>query len=169
MTCGRPLGHYGSEIKDMAEQFKDAARRAAESRQGCLRRSAERPACMRLLVVGGGAREHALAHAFATDDPSHQIYVAPGNPGTAPFATNLPIAADDIDRIADAADAHAIDLMVVGPEVPLALGLADRIRVPKGGKCFGPGAAGAQIEASKAFAKEVMASRRRPDSREQHL
>ncbi len=110
---------------------------------------------MRLLVVGGGGREHALALALVQDDPSNQVYVAPGNPGTARIATNLPIAADDIDRLADATDAHAIDLVVVGPEVPLALGLADRLRA-EGRVVFGPVAAAAQIESSKAFAKDVM-------------
>jgi phosphoribosylamine--glycine ligase len=112
---------------------------------------------VRLLVVGGGGREHALALALLQDDPSNQIHVAPGNPGTAHFATNLPIAADDIDRLADAADAHAIDLVVVGPEIPLALGLADRLRA-EGRTVFGPVAAAAQIESSKAFAKDVMAA-----------
>ena len=110
---------------------------------------------MRLLIVGGGGREHALALAFAADDPQHQIYAAPGNPGTAGLATNLDIAVHDIDRLADAADAYAIDLVIVGPELPLALGLADRLRA-EGRSVFGPGANGAQIEASKAFSKEVM-------------
>ena len=119
---------------------------------------------MRLLIVGGGGREHALALAFAADDPHHQIYVAPGNPGTAAVATNLAIAADDIDRIADAADAYAIDLIVVGPELPLALGLADRLR-SEGRAVFGPGANGARIEASKAFAKEVMIAAGVPTAR----
>ncbi len=112
---------------------------------------------MRILVVGGGGREHAIVAALAADNPDHHLYAAPGNPGSATLATNLPIAADDIDRLADAVDAHAIDLTIVGPEVPLALGLADRLRA-EGRTVFGPGAAGAQIEASKAFAKEVMAS-----------
>ena len=110
---------------------------------------------MRLLLVGGGGREHALAEAFVADDPRHQLYVAPGNPGTARVATNLDIPADDIDRLTDAADAYAIDLVVVGPELPLALGLADRLR-GEGRAVFGPGAGGARIEASKAFAKDVM-------------
>jgi phosphoribosylamine--glycine ligase len=110
---------------------------------------------VRLLIVGGGGREHALALAITADDRSHHVYVAPGNPGTATIATNLPIQPDDIDRIADAADAYAIDLVVVGPELPLALGLADRLRA-EGRAVFGPGAGGAQIEASKAFAKEIM-------------
>ncbi|MGD9523727.1 MAG: phosphoribosylamine--glycine ligase [Gemmatimonadales bacterium] len=112
---------------------------------------------MRILVVGGGGREHALVAALQADDPSHLLHAAPGNPGTAALATNLDIAADDLDRLADAVDAHAIDLTVVGPEVPLALGLADRLRA-EGRTVFGPGAAAAQIEASKAFAKEVMAA-----------
>jgi phosphoribosylamine---glycine ligase len=112
---------------------------------------------VRLLVVGGGGREHALVHALAADDPAHLLYIAPGNPGTDSLATNLPIAADDIDRIADAADAYAIDLVIVGPEVPLALGIADRLRA-EGRMVFGPVAAAAQIEASKAFSKEVMAA-----------
>lgn len=110
---------------------------------------------MRLLIVGGGGREHALAHAVAADDPAHRIYVAPGNPGTATIATNLRIAADDIDRLADAADAHAIDLVLVGPELPLVLGLADRLRA-EGRPVLGPGANGARIEGAKAFAKDLM-------------
>ena len=112
---------------------------------------------MRILIVGGGGREHAIALAVAADDPSHLIYVAPGNPGTAAIATNVAIAADDIDRLADAVDMYAIDLTIIGPEVPLALGLADRLTA-EGRVVFGPVSAAAQIEASKAFAKEVMAA-----------
>ncbi len=85
------------------------------------------------------------------------IYCAPGNPGTASLATNLPIPADDIDRIADAADMYGIDLVIIGPEVPLALGLADRLRA-EGRLVAGPSAAAARIEASKAFSKDVMAA-----------
>src|SRR6185312_5698206 len=72
-------------------------------------------------------------------------------------AVNLPIPADDTDRLADAADMHGIDLTVVGPEIPLARGLADRLRA-EGRRVFGPNAAAAQLEASKAFAKRVMAA-----------
>jgi phosphoribosylamine--glycine ligase len=110
---------------------------------------------VRLLVVGGGGREHALCWALRRENPEADIYCAPGNPGTAEEATNLSIAADDLDRLADAADMHGIDLTVVGPEVPLARGLADRLRA-EGRAVFGPSAAAAQIEASKALAKEVM-------------
>jgi phosphoribosylamine--glycine ligase len=110
---------------------------------------------MRVLVVGGGGREHAICWALRRELPSADIYCAPGNPGTAEIATNLSIAATDTDRLADAADAYAIDLTIIGPEQPLAMGLADRLRA-EGRLVFGPGAAGAQIEASKAFAKEIM-------------
>lgn len=110
---------------------------------------------MRILVVGGGGREHALCWALRREDPDAEIHCAPGNPGTASLAHNLPIAADDIDRLADAADMLGIDLTVVGPEVPLAMGLADRLRA-EGRAVMGPGAAAASIEASKAFAKDVM-------------
>ena len=107
---------------------------------------------MRLLVVGSGGREHALCWALRREDPGADIYCAPGNPGTAELATNLAIPADDLDRLADAADMHGIDLTVVGPEAPLARGLADRLRA-EGRAVFGPGAAAALIEASKAFAR----------------
>ena len=110
---------------------------------------------MRLLVVGGGGREHALCWALRRENPDADLHCAPGNPGTADLATNLPIPADDLDRLADAADMHGIDLTIVGPEVPLARGLADRLRA-EGRAVFGPSAAAAQLEASKAFSKEVM-------------
>ncbi|MGH7590209.1 MAG: phosphoribosylamine--glycine ligase, partial [Gemmatimonadales bacterium] len=89
------------------------------------------------------------------ENPHADIYAAPGNPGTAALATNLDIPSDDLDRLADAADAYGIDLTIIGPEVPLAMGLADRLR-GEGRIVFGPGAAAAQIEASKSFAKGVM-------------
>ncbi len=110
---------------------------------------------MRLLVVGGGGREHALCLALRRENPDAELYCAPGNPGTASIATNLPIAVDDLDRIADAADMYGIGLTIVGPEAPLARGLADRLRA-EGRAVFGPSAAAAQLEASKAFSKEVM-------------
>jgi phosphoribosylamine---glycine ligase len=110
---------------------------------------------VRLLVVGGGGREHALCWALRGEQPDADLYCAPGNPGTAEVAVNLPIAADDLDRLADAADMHGIDLTVIGPEGPLARGLADRLRA-EGRAVFGPSAAAARLEASKAFSKEVM-------------
>jgi phosphoribosylamine--glycine ligase len=107
--------------------------------------------------VGGGGREHALCWSLRRENPQADLYCAPGNPGTAEVADNLPIAADDLDRLADAADMYAIDLTVIGPEVPLARGLADRLRA-EGRAVVGPSAAAAQLEASKAFAKQVMAT-----------
>ncbi|MFL5521475.1 MAG: phosphoribosylamine--glycine ligase, partial [Gemmatimonadales bacterium] len=82
---------------------------------------------MKLLIVGSGGREHALAWSLRRENPGATLYCAPGNPGTAALATNLPIAADDLDRLVTAVDAHDIDLTVMRPEVPLALGLADRL------------------------------------------
>jgi phosphoribosylamine--glycine ligase len=116
---------------------------------------------VRLLVVGGGGREHALCWTLRRENPGADLYCAPGNPGTAEVATNLAIAGDDLDRMADASDMHGIDLTVVGPEVPLARGLADRLRA-EGRAVFGPDAAAARLEASKAFAKEVMRAARVP-------
>jgi phosphoribosylamine---glycine ligase len=107
--------------------------------------------------VGGGGREHALCRSLLRENPEADLYCAPGNPGTAEVANNLPIAADDLDRIADAADMYAVDLTVIGPEVPLAAGLADRLRA-EGRAVLGPSAAAARLEASKAFAKQVMAA-----------
>lgn len=116
---------------------------------------------MRVLVVGGGGREHALSRAFSR---SATVFCAPGNPGTATCATNLPVAAGNQEAILDAVRANHIDLTVVGPEVPLAEGLADRLSAA-GFLVFGPSAAAARIESSKAFAKEIMASAGVPTAR----
>lgn len=107
---------------------------------------------MRVLVVGGGGREHALCWVLAR---SAQVFCAPGNPGTAAVGTNLAISADDQPALLDAVRTHHIDLTVVGPEAPLAAGLADRLAAA-GHPVFGPTAAAARIEASKAFAKALM-------------
>ena len=112
---------------------------------------------MRVLVVGGGGREHALCWALHADDPSTTLFAAPGNPGTAGLATNLAVAATDLDGLVAAARDYSIDLVVVGPEAPLAAGLIDRLRTA-GQLAFGPTAAAARIESSKSFAKDVMAS-----------
>jgi len=110
---------------------------------------------VRVLVVGGGGREHALVWALRRDASSDTIFAAPGNPGTATLATNLPIAVTAIDELVAAAGTHAIDLTIIGPEAPLAAGLADRLR-GAGRAVFGPTAAAARLESSKAYAKEVM-------------
>ncbi len=107
--------------------------------------------------MGGGGREHALCWSLRRENADAQIYCAPGNPGTEQLAQNLSIAVDDLDRLADAADMHGIHLTIIGPEAPLAQGLADRLRA-EGRLVFGPSAAAAQLEASKAFAKDVMAA-----------
>jgi phosphoribosylamine--glycine ligase len=112
---------------------------------------------MRVLVVGGGGREHALCWALRRDLSFDNLFCAPGNPGTAALAFNLPIGAHDDDHLIGAAQDNAIDLVVIGPEAPLARGLADKLRA-SGRLVFGPSAAAARIEASKAFAKEVMSA-----------
>ena len=112
---------------------------------------------MRILVVGSGGREHALAWKISRSPLVRALYAAPGNPGIAQVATLVPLRADDVQGIAAWARGNAIDLVVVGPEVPLVAGLVDRLS--HGGiLAFGPTAAAAQIEGSKAFAKEVMAA-----------
>ena len=114
---------------------------------------------MRILVVGGGGREHALVWALKRDlpPPAATLFAAPGNPGTAQLATNLNVQATAVADLVSAARQHEIDVVVVGPEAPLAAGLADALR-PAGIPVFGPSAAAARIEASKAFAKDVMAA-----------
>ncbi len=112
---------------------------------------------MKVLIVGGGGREHAIAWALHRENPAVRLSAAPGNPGLAALATLLPIPADHIDRLTEAAVSGAFDLTIIGPEVPLALGLADRLRA-RGRLVFGPSAAAAAIEASKAFSKDVMES-----------
>ncbi len=108
---------------------------------------------MRILVVGGGGREHALCWFLAR---SATVFCAPGNPGTAQVARNLPVAPDDPPGILAAIREHQVDLTIVGPEAPLAAGLADLLS-SAGHATFGPSAAAARIEASKAWAKDVMA------------
>jgi len=108
---------------------------------------------VRILVVGGGGREHALCWMLAREATVH---CAPGNPGTAELGVNLPIGADRPEALLDAIRAHRIDLVVIGPEAPLAAGLVDFLAA-RGVPAFGPTAAAARIEASKAYAKELMA------------
>lgn len=110
---------------------------------------------MRVLVVGGGAREHAILWKLAQSPRRPRLFAAPGNAGTAALAENLPVAADDVDALAVAARDYAIDLTIVGPETPLVLGIADRFRA-EGLRLFGPTAAAARIEGSKSFAKQLM-------------
>jgi phosphoribosylamine--glycine ligase len=110
---------------------------------------------MRVLIVGGGGREHAIAWKVAQSPKLTQLYCLPGNPGIAEIATCLPGSANDIAAVVAAVEANDIDLTIVGPEEPLCLGLADALR-QRGRQVFGPTAAAAAIEGSKAFAKQLM-------------
>jgi len=110
---------------------------------------------MNVLVVGAGGREHALAWKLAADPSVAEVHAAPGNPGVASVATCHPLRADDGEGLLSLCLARKIDLVVVGPEAPLVAGLADVLR--RGGVAvFGPSAAAARIEGSKAFAKDVL-------------
>ena len=111
---------------------------------------------MRVLLVGGGGREHALAWKIAQSPALDELIAAPGNPGIARHARCLPIKDDQVDDLVAAARRERVDLVVVGPELPLSLGLADRAR-EAGLAVFGPGQAAARLESSKTFAKDLMA------------
>jgi phosphoribosylamine--glycine ligase len=112
---------------------------------------------LRVLVVGGGGREHALIKALARSPLHPELLCAPGNVGIAQDARVLGVSAGLTNGLVAAAVDERIDLVVVGPEVPLVLGLADHLEA-EGIRCFGPSAAAAQLEGSKAFCKEVMAA-----------
>jgi phosphoribosylamine--glycine ligase len=119
---------------------------------------------MRVLVVGSGGREHALCWSLSRSAGVDELHAAPGNPGIAALATCHPVRADDLEALCALAVELRIDLVVVGPEVPLVAGLADELR-RRGIAVFGPSAAAAQIEGSKAFAKEVMDAAGVPSAR----
>jgi len=108
---------------------------------------------MRVLVIGSGAREHALVHALAHAPSVDRLFAVPGNPGMASSAELLEIPVSDLDGLADAAAELAVDLTVVGPEGPLADGIGDRF-AQRGLRLFGPSAEAARLEGSKVFAKE---------------
>ena len=119
---------------------------------------------MKVLIVGGGGREHALSWKFKQESPSVELLAAPGNPGIAELARCVPVAATDVDRLVDFARGERPDLTVVGPETPLALGIVDRFRqldLP----IFGPTRAAAAIESSKSFAKQLMVDAGVPTAR----
>jgi phosphoribosylamine---glycine ligase len=119
---------------------------------------------MRVLLIGSGGREHALAWGLARSPSLGELHAAPGNPGIARLATCHDVAVDDLVALTDLAGSLRADLVVVGPEAPLVAGLADRIQAV-GIACFGPVAAAAQLEGSKAFAKDVMAAAGVPTAR----
>ena len=119
---------------------------------------------MRILVIGSGAREHALLRALDRDPAITELHVAPGNAGTSALATCHPLDIGDMAAITGLARDLAADLVVVGPESPLVAGAVDRLR-QAGIAAFGPSAAAARIEGSKAFAKDVMAAAGVPTAR----
>lgn len=112
---------------------------------------------MKVLVIGTGGREHALALALSRDPQVTEVHAAPGNPGMAAVATLHPVDPLDGAAVADLATRTGADLVVIGPEAPLVAGVADAVR-EAGVACFGPSAEAARIEGSKAFAKQVMAA-----------
>src|ERR1700734_776224 len=118
---------------------------------------------MKILIVGGGGREHALAWKCAQSPRVHQVFVAPGNAGTTlePKVRNVDIAADDIDALLAFAGREDIGLAIVGPEGPLVAGIADRFAAA-GRACFGPSRAAARLEGSKAFTKDFLKRYRIP-------
>lgn len=121
---------------------------------------------MKVLVIGSGAREHALALALARDPQVKEVFAAPGNPGIAQVATCLDVAGSgsDPEAVAALAVRTQVDLVVVGPEAPLVAGVTDAV-VARGIPCFGPTARAARLESSKAFAKEVMEAAGVPTAR----
>lgn len=119
---------------------------------------------MKVLVVGGGGREHAIAWKLSSEDDVREVFCAPGNPGTAAIARNVAIDATDVDALAAFAEREAVDLTVVGPELPLDRGIAD-LFASRGLRIFGPSRAAAQLECSKVFAKTFMARHGIPTAR----
>ena len=111
---------------------------------------------MRVLLIGGGGREHALAWKIAQSPLCEALFIAPGNPGTARCGTNVAVAVDDHDEVVRFCRSERIDFVVVGPEVPLVAGIVDDLAAA-GIKAFGPSRAAAQLEGSKAFTKELCA------------
>ena len=125
---------------------------------------------MKVLVIGSGGREHALAWKCAQSPDVDEVLVAPGNAGTArePRVRNVPVAADDIEGLASLAQTENAGLTIVGPEAPLVAGIVDRfneLNLP----CFGPSAAAAQLEGSKAYSKDFLARHNIPTARYQNF
>jgi phosphoribosylamine--glycine ligase len=120
---------------------------------------------MNVLIIGGGGREHALAWKAAQSEKVSQVFLAPGNAGTAleDKLTNVDVGAEDVPALVSFAEQNQIDLTIVGPEVPLVLGVVDAFQA-KGLKIFGPSQAAAQLEGSKAFTKDFLARHNIPSA-----
>jgi phosphoribosylamine--glycine ligase len=120
-------------------------------------------AALKVLVIGNGGREHAIAWKLAQSAKVSEVLVAPGNAGTATErkVRNVPIAVMDFDRLVDLAKRERVELTIVGPEIPLVGGVVDRFE-QHGLKCFGPHADGAQLEGSKAFTKAFLSRHKIP-------
>ncbi|MGH8186709.1 MAG: phosphoribosylamine--glycine ligase, partial [Steroidobacteraceae bacterium] len=118
---------------------------------------------MKILIIGGGGREHALAWKVAQSPRASEVYVAPGNAGTAlePRVRNVDIAAEDVDALVAFAQRERIDLTIVGPEAPLVIGVTDAFEAA-GLRCFGPRKLAARLEGSKAFTKDFLSRHRIP-------
>ena len=119
---------------------------------------------MRILIAGGGGREHALAWRLSRDESVTQVFCAPGNPGIDAVANLAAVDPGDPDALLALADRAALDLTVIGPELPLDRGVVDRFRAA-GRRIFGPPRAAAQLECSKVFAKGFMARHGIPTAR----
>ena len=113
---------------------------------------------MKVLIIGSGGREHALAWKVAQSDDVSKVYVAPGNAGSEsePKVSNVAIGGEDLAALVEFAQSNHIELTIVGPEAPLVIGVVDAFR-KAGLKCFGPTAGAAQLEGSKAFTKDFLA------------
>ena len=111
---------------------------------------------MKVMLIGGGGREHSIARHIAADPRVERLYALPGNAGIAAVADCVPIAATDLDGVTGFAERHGIDYAIVAPDDPLVMGLVDRLEA-LGIRCFGPTAAAARIEGSKVYAKQLMA------------
>ena len=122
---------------------------------------------MKVLIVGGGGREHALAWKLRRDDPSIELIASPGNPGIESIARSVPIAADKIEPLAELAEKQRVDFTLVGPENPLEAGIVNLFQ-SRGLPIFGPTREAARIETSKRFAKELMSAAGVPTARATH-
>lgn len=119
---------------------------------------------MKILVIGAGGREHALCWKLSQSSHCRELYCAPGNPGTAQHGKNVPIQVDDVIGLVEFAKSQKIDLTIVGPELPLTLGVVDRFEA-EGLPIFGPRQAGAELEGSKSFTKDVLVKAGVPTAR----